>query len=108
MLLNFEKINNKKEKELEKLVNEKSDKIKEMKKQKKESIQKQEKIQEEKEIKFIYNSKRDQYLQNVYLFSFDNFSEYYQENLRATINREQEDDRENFSKVKSNNRMLKR
>jgi len=47
-------------------------------------------------------------LQNEYLFSFDNFSEYYQKNLRVIINREQEDDKENFSRVQSINRMFKR
>jgi len=52
--------------------------------------------------------KKDINLKNVYLFSFDNFSEYYQKNLRAIINTEQEDDKENFYKVKSNNRVFKK
>ena len=50
------------------------------------------------------NNKFKKYL---YLFSFNNFSEYYKKNLRDIIIREQEDDKENFSKVKSNNRLLK-
>ena len=37
--------------------------------------------------------------QNIYAFNFINFVEYYKENLRALINREQEDDREIFTKT---------
>ena len=38
-------------------------------------------------------------IQNIYAFNFINFVEYYKENLRALINREQEDDREIFTKT---------
>jgi len=55
-----------------------------------------------------YINKKDEPFQNIYLFSFDNFSEYYQKNLRAIINREQEDDKENFSKIRSINRSYKK
>ena len=77
-------------------------------KMKKQIKNESEKSEEEKKIIFINFGKEDENLQNVYLFSFDNFSEYYQKNLRVIINREQEDDKENFSKVKSNNRMYKK
>ena len=50
----------------------------------------------------------DTELENIYLFSFDNFTEFYQKNLRAIINREQEDDRDIFIKVKSTNRNYKK
>ena len=62
----------------------------------------------ENKISLIANSKdEDEDFKNIYLFSFDNFSKYYQNNLRAIINREQEDDKENFSKVKSINKQYK-
>jgi len=60
-----------------------------------------------REINIKKEHKVDKDLQNIYLFSFDNFSTFYQNNLRFIINREQEDDKENFSKVKSNNRLYK-
>ena len=52
--------------------------------------------------------KYDKDLQNIFFFSFDNFSEFYQKKLRFIINREQEDDKENFSKIKSSNRLYKK
>ena len=60
------------------------------------------------EIKKMNIDKYDKDLQNIYLFSFDNFSEFYQRMLRNIINREQEDDKENFSKIKSSNRLYKK
>ena len=52
-------------------------------------------------------------LQNIFLFTFDKFSDYYQNNLIFIINRELEDDKEMFTKVKaqskaSNKRKFKR
>ena len=44
-------------------------------------------------------------IQNIYTFNFINFVEYYKENLRALINREQEDDRDIF--IKTNTRGFK-
>ena len=47
-------------------------------------------------------------LQNIYLFTFDKFIELYKNKLRACINREQDDDREIFTKVKSTNKNFKK
>ena len=47
-------------------------------------------------------------LQNIYLFTFDKFIELYKSKLRAYINREQDDDREIFTKVKSTNKNFKK
>ena len=46
-----------------------------------------------------YNEKD---LRNIFHFSFDKFSEFFNKKLRADINREQEDDRDIFIKLKSN------
>jgi hypothetical protein len=54
------------------------------------------------------NKNLDTDLQNIYLFTFDNFIEYYKDNLRAQINREQDDDREIFTKVKQTNKTFKK
>ena len=54
------------------------------------------------------NKNLDTDLQNIYLFTFDNFIEYYKDNLRAQINREQDDDREIFTKVKQTNKNFKK
>ena len=40
-------------------------------------------------------------IKNIYVFNFIEFVEYYKEHLRALINREQEDDKEIFTKVKT-------
>jgi len=98
----------KKEKEKEKKEKEKKEK-KEKKKEKKNEIEQN----EEKTIKndnLVINDlkEEDTELENIYLFSFDDFTEYYQKNLRAIINREQEDDRDVFIKVKSTNRNYKK
>ena len=61
----------------------------------------------EKSMKEDLRKENKEY-QNIYLFSFDNFSYYYKRYLRDIINREQEDDKENFSKVKSINRKYKK
>ena len=47
-------------------------------------------------------------LQNIYLFTFDKFIKLYKDKLRAYINREQDDDREIFTKVKSTNKNFKK
>ena len=47
-------------------------------------------------------------LENIYLFSFDKFALFYKDNLRALINREQDDDREIFTKVKATNKAFKK
>ena len=46
-------------------------------------------------------------LENVFSFNFAEFSEFYKKYLREYINREQEDDREIFVKVKSNIKNIK-
>ena len=56
----------------------------------------------------LNNKKIDYDIENIYLFWFDNFSDYYQKNLRVNINREQEEDREIFTKVKSTNKKYKK
>ena len=43
----------------------------------------------------------DDTIENLYLFSFDTFSDYYNKELRKIINREQEDDKDCFIKLKS-------
>jgi len=124
-LVNLEKISYKKqnikkmEYEQEKPKNnskneQKSKKSKKVKKSKKEIKEEQEKEQKLKNIEELKRLNRDkkkkeyEEYQNIYLFSFDNFSEYYQNHLRRIINREQEDDKEHFSKVKSVNRLFKK
>ena len=62
----------------------------------------------EEELRKMNLKNADKNLQNIYLFSFDNFSIFYQEKLRFIINRELEDDKENFFKIKSNNRIYKK
>ena len=47
-------------------------------------------------------------LQNVYTFNFNNFIDYYKKRLLHYINREQEDDKEIFTKVKSNSKYGKK
>ena len=112
-LLDFEEIINKKQNEIDikkNIKNPNPKKEKEKKKEKKSTAEKEKEriMQAEKEIKFIDLKKENDEFQNIYLFSFDNFSDYYQNNLRALINREQEDDKENFTKVKSINRQYKK
>jgi len=137
-LLDFEEISNKMQGIEIKQEEKKREKIKqqekrrqEMKQKKREEIKHQENKRQEikhqenkrqenkKKIKaFNYNTeeeiirlninKYDKDLQNIYLFSVDNFFLFYQEKLRFIINREQEDDKENFSKIKSNSRLYKK
>jgi len=116
-LLDFEELVFKKEKDMELEINLKKAKAKAKEKEKVKEDEKKNKITnwvykiiEERmrgEIKYIDLNKEYKEYQNIYLFSFDNFSEYYKINLRDIINREQEDDKENFSKIKSNNRLYK-
>jgi len=112
-LLDFEEIINKKQNEKHIHLtkpNEKDKDKKNVKKKKKNNLQdEKERIKQiEKEIQFIDLKKENEDFEYIYLFSFDNFSKYYQNNLRAIINREQEDDKENFSKIKSINKQYKK
>ena len=45
---------------------------------------------------------------NLYVFNFNNFIEYYKKYLRNIINREQEDDKDIFTKVKSTQKAFKK
>ena len=103
----------------EEIISEKEDKKKDKEeKKKKEKSRKKEKSKKKINIKgdfdnpnhidILSNSIEDNDIENIYLFSFDNFAEFYQKKLRAYINREQEDDREIFTKVKASNRNYKK
>jgi len=46
-------------------------------------------------------------IENVFSFSFNKFGEFYDKNLRAIINREQEDDKDIFIRVKNNKKAFK-
>ena len=101
----------KKEKEKEKKEKEKKEKKKEKKNEKKnenKNEQKDEKDNNNDNITISDLKEEDTELENIYLFSFDNFTEFYQQNLRLIINREQEDDRDIFIRVKSSNRNYKK
>jgi len=106
----IEKDNTKKKETKKNLFNNSNNKSKkELNKENKNKINKKELSKTyEEEIRKMNFKKDDKDLQNIYLFSFDNFSEFYQEKLRFIINREQEDDKENFFKIKSNNRLYKK
>ena len=83
-----DKKDKKKEKEKkDKKEKEKKDKNLKEKKEKKNKELEKEEVVEESDIK------------NVYVFNFINFVEYYKDNLRGLINREQEDDKEIFTKL---------
>ena len=90
----FDEIIAQKEKNKEK----QKEKQKEEKKKKKETIIDDELvIISESYLKSFNTLETD--LENIYLFSFDDFADYFKHNLRALINREQEDDKI-FVKIK--------
>ena len=96
-MINFEEIINEGEKESNKKNDKKED---EKKKNKKNDIEKNE--ISDNSIDIIKNRPAiETDLQNIYLFTFDKFSDYYQNNLMSMINREQEDDKDIFVKLKS-------
>ena len=80
--------------------NEKKDKEKKEKKKEKEKGKK-EKEKKEKKNKEIEKEElvEESDIKNVYVFNFINFVEYYKDHLRGLINREQEDDKEIFTKL---------
>ena len=93
--------------------NEKNKKEKEKDKKKKNKKDKKEEIdhitESENEILEQNGNKSiETDLRNIYLFTFDKFIEFYKEKLRAYINREQEDDKNIFVKVKSTNKIFKK
>ena len=77
---------------------EKNSKDKKDKKDKKKEKEKTVKKNKESEKEDIANEVD---IKNIYVFNFIEFVEYYKEHLRALINREQEDDKEIFTKVKT-------
>ena len=77
---------------------EKNPKDKKDKKDKKKEKEKTVKKNKESEKEDIANEVD---IKNIYVFNFIEFVEYYKEHLRALINREQEDDKEIFTKVKT-------
>ena len=87
-----------KEKEIENLKDEDERKKDKKKKSTQNIIENEMSIQNDLDI--LSHNKIDYDFENIYLFSFDQFSDFYQKHLRANINREQEDDREIFTKVK--------
>ena len=117
-MIDFDELIN--ESELEKKKMEKNDeKRKEEAKKREEKNKKDKKNKNDKSNDNIINDSMDMInndpsknldtdLQNIYLFTFDNFIEYYKDNLRAQINREQDDDREIFTKVKQTNKNFKK
>ena len=115
-LINENELENKKsENNDEKKKEEEKRKAEKNKKDKKDKKNKNDKnkdiIINENSINIINNDPKknlEMDLQNIYLFTFDNFIEYYKDNLRAQINREQDDDREIFTKVKATNKNFKK
>jgi hypothetical protein len=111
-MIDFEEIISQKERENKRLEEAKSDKNK--KKDKKKNLEKT--LAHKGSIEIIDNTfdiinkdpSFETDLQNIYLFTFDKFSDFYKDNLRAFINREQDDDREIFSKVKATNKNFKK
>ena len=102
-MIDFEEFINQKEKEEE----EKKDK--KDKKEKKKGKEKEDiKNSEEEILNIDHFGGREYEFENIYSFSFNQFTEYYQKYLRANINREQEDDREIFYKVKATNKKYKK
>ena len=106
-MIDFEEIINEKEKE-NKLDEKKKKEIKKNKENNKNEIILNNSMDFMKNTSFFETD-----LQNIFLFTFDKFSEFYQQNLISTINRELEDDKEVFFKVKaqtkaSNKRKFKR
>ena len=80
---------------------------------KKEKVERKEKKEKhdkkyEKEKESNNNMIEEIEIENVYVFNFINFINYYKKNLSAYINREQEDDREIFIKVKNNSKFGKK
>ena len=65
-------------------------------------------VKNQKEEKVKSDLAKEADIENLYLFNFCKFVDYYKENLRAYINREQEDDREIFFKVKTNSKTFKK
>ena len=55
-------------------------------------------MEDEKEDTFM-NINEDE-IDNIYLFSYQNFLQFYNNKLKVNINREKEDDKEIFSKIK--------
>ena len=74
------------------------------KKDKKDKKEKHEKKDKKNNINKMDNMDEEIDIENVYTFNFNNFIEYYKKNLKTLINREQEDDKDIFTKLKGNSR----
>ena len=98
----------KKEENESKLKREENKKDKDNKKNKKKGKNEIEETEHDLLENNFINSTIETDLQNIYLFTFDKFIEFYKDKLRAYINREQDDDREIFIKVKSTNKNFKK
>ena len=115
-MIDFEEIIREGEKENKKIESKKEETKKEEQKKKNEKDNKKKKNKNDKndsinENVIIENINKkgpiETDLQNIYLFTFDKFVEFYKEKLRALINREQDDDREMFTKIKNVNKQFK-
>ena len=75
---------------------------------KRKTINFEEIIKEKNDNKNSIEKKEEIDMKNIYYFSFDKFGQFYKDELRKLINREQEDDRDIFIKVKSGSKNFKR
>ena len=66
-----------------------------------------EKISSDNSNKFDMVNKINEIKDNINIFNYDNFRNHWKIKLRAVINREQEDDKKIFTKVKSSNKSYK-
>ena len=65
-------------------------------------------VKNQKDEKVKSDLAKEADIENYYLFNFCKFVDFYKDKLRSYINREQEDDRDIFSKVKSNSKAFKK
>ena len=65
-------------------------------------------VKNQKEEKVKSDLAKEADIENLYLFNYIKFVDYYKDKLRAYINREQEDDRDIFSKVKTSSKIYKK
>ena len=118
-MIDFEELIKENEKESKKIENKKEEAKKEELKKKNEKSNKKEKNKKNNKKDLINDNNENKMtedinnimetdLENIYLFTFDKFVDFYKDKLRAYINREQEDDREMFTKVKQANKQFKK
>ena len=84
---------------------EKNKKEKHEKQEKKEKNKKEKHENKNNDYKIIKNNSDIEIdIENVYAFNFNNFVEYYKKKLKTSVNREQEDDKEIFSRLKGSSK----